>query len=349
MDREKLREMIGQMIMIGFRGTTVTKNDDIIKDLHNLNIGGIILFDCDVQTGSKARNIANRDQVKELTHSLENIAKNNLFIAIDQEGGNVTRLNPKNGYKKSQTAQKLGIINNIELIRSTSKLIANQLATSGFNLNLAPVLDLNINKNNPIIGKLGRSISDDPQKVINYAEIFIQEHSKVNILSCVKHFMGHGSSEGDTHLGIVDVTETYDENELVPYSELIKKGSIDMIMTAHVYNRNIDNLYPFTLSKKVITDILRDNIGFNGVVISDDMQMGAITESYGFEDAVVLAVKAGIDIVLIPNNLIYDPQTHTKAINTIYDSVDNKIIPFKRIEESYNRITMLKQKIRIGK
>ncbi len=347
MNSEKLKKMIGQMVMVGFRGTDVSDHDEIIKDLHKMNLCGVILFDYDVETGGRTRNIIDQKQVIELNRTLQCLAQNSLLIAIDQEGGNVARLKPDNGYAKSLSAEELGRLNNIKTTLSTAKLIAGQVAESGFNLNFAPVIDLNVNKNNPIISKPGRSISADPEKVVEYAEIFISEHRKQNVLTCVKHFMGHGSSDTDSHLGIVNVTGTYNLKEKIPYEMLIKKGLIDMVMTAHLYNRNIDTSYPFTLSRQVITNILRKEMGFNGVVISDDMQMKAITELYGFKQALSLALDAGIDIILIPNNLIYEPDAHIRAVETIFKYVNSGQCSLHRIEESFTRVKKLKEKVGI--
>lgn len=345
MNSEKIRKMIGQMVVVGFRGTEVTPDHEIVRDLVNLNIGGIVLFNNDVALKSNKRNITDKGQVRKLIQYLQRLTNNSLLVSLDQEGGNVARLGTSNGYEKSKTAEELGNLDDLEVTRSTSKLIASQVAECGFNLNFAPVVDLNINKDNPVIGRLGRSISADPLKVVRHAKVFIEEHSKQNVLTCAKHFMGHGSSEKDTHLSMADVTHTYKETESVPYRLLAEKGLLDMVMTAHVYNRNIDEKYPFTLSKHVITHILRNEIEFKGVVISDDMQMKAITDHFSFDEAVLLAVNAGIDIILIPNNINYNPTAHIKTINIIYDNVKSGRIPYQRIEESFNRVAQLKKKI----
>ncbi|MGR3176729.1 MAG: glycoside hydrolase family 3 protein [Candidatus Anammoxibacter sp.] len=349
MSSEKIENMIGQMIMVGFRGTEVSRNSEIIRDFYDLNIGGTILFDYDVVSASSNRNIKNREQVKKLTHDLQSYARTArtpLFVAIDQEGGNTVRLKPEHGYEKTRNAADIGKRNDPLMARLAARKIANQVSSSGFNVNLAPVVDLSINKDNPVIVKPGRALSDDPEKVIRYAEIFIKEHMNVNVLTCIKHFMGHGNSKHDTHKGFVDVSETYNEIEKVPFRKLIKNGIVDMVMTAHLYNRNYDDSYPFTLSRRVITDILRNEMGFDGVVISDDMQMKAISENYSFEDSVIRAVNAGVDIILIGNNIQYDPDAHLKAINVISDSVKNGTITFERIKASFDRITKLKRKMK---
>ena len=164
-----------------------------------------------------------------------------------------------------------------------------------------------------------------------------------------KHFPGHGSSTRDSHLGLVDITQTYKNEELLPYKILQKEGLLDVVMTAHIMNKNIDKNNPATLSPLFIKNILREEIGFGGVVISDDMQMNAIVDHYGFKEAVIGAVNAGCDILLLSNNgtAKYDEELASKAIDIIYNTVQDGTILEKTIEDSYNRIIHLKEKFGI--
>ena len=337
--------MIGQMIMVGFRGLNAGKNDDIIRDLYDLNIGGVIFFDHDLETHSNCRNINSKDQVKRLVKAVSSLTRTPVFLAIDQEGGNTVRLKPEHGYAKTYNASDIGLHDDQHIACASAQTIATELAESRINLNFAPVVDLSINRENTVIVQSGRSISDNPDKVIRYAETFIHEHAKKNIATCIKHFMGHGSSTDDSHKGFVDVTKSYNEDEKIPFRSLIQKGIVDMVMTAHVFNRHYDVAYPFTLSENVITGILRNEMGFNGVVISDDMQMKAITANYSFKESVIQAVKAGVDIILIGNNIEYDQFAHINAINAIYESVKAGILTEERIKASFDRIMELKKKI----
>ena len=348
MSSEKIKFMIGQMIMVGFRGLNAGKNDDIIRDLYDLNIGGVIFFDYDLETHSNCRNINSKDQVKILAKAINSFTRTPIFIAIDQEGGSCVRLKPEHGYARTYSASDIGELNDQQTASVSAQTIAAELAESGININLAPVVDLNINRDNRVIVQSGRSISDNPEKVIRYAEAFIHEHSKKKIATCIKHFMGHGSSTKDSHKGFVDVTNSYNEDEKKPFYSLIQKGIVDMVMTAHVFNRHYDVAYPFTLSENVITGILRNEMGFNGVVISDDIQMKAITSNYSFKESVIKAVKAGVDIILIGNNIEYDQFAHINAINSIYESVKLGIITDKRIKASFDRIMELKKRIGIN-
>ncbi|MHC4636182.1 MAG: beta-N-acetylhexosaminidase [Planctomycetota bacterium] len=336
---------IGQMLMVGFRGLDVNDNSAIIQDIKNRHIGGVILFDRDVPGRTDIRNIKYPAQLKNLTAKLQSAAEHHLLIAIDQEGGRVCRLKPVRGFPQTKSAQYLGQANDLSLTNREALKISKTLSEAGINLNLAPVVDLNINPDNPVIGNLERSFSADAEIVTNHAAEFIKAHRKVGILCALKHFPGHGSSTQDSHKGLTDVTKTWTEKELVPYQELIDQGLADIIMTAHVYNAELDHQYPATLSKAIITGVLRDRLNYDGVVISDDMQMGAITDHYGFETAIELAVKAGVDIILIANNSEYDEKTAAHAIEVIKKMVRTGRISQNRIYRSYLRIQKLKRSI----
>ena len=340
---QELKERIGQMLLIGFRGTEASEDSDIVKAIQDLNIGGVVLFDYDVPSKSFPRNIINPEQTKKLIADLQEFSATSLLIAIDAEGGLINRLKPKYGFIEVPSHQLLGEKDNPEETKKIAEELASQLADLGFNINLAPVVDLNINPKNPIIGNLERSFSDDPQKVVEQALAFIEGHKEYNILTTLKHFPGHGSSSSDSHKSLVDVTNTYQEKELIPYQEIIKKNMADTIMTAHIINRNIDPDYPATLSILFIEKILRQELNFQGVIISDDMQMGAITQNYGFEEAVIRAVNAGCDIIAVSNN----GQTYNESIayqtrDIIFKAVKENKIPIKRITESSDRIQKLK-------
>jgi len=336
---------IGQMLMVGFRGLDVNDNSTIVHDIKNRHIGGVILFDRDIAGRNDIRNIKSPAQLKKLTAKLQSAGAASLLIAIDQEGGRVCRLRPSRGFPETKSAQYLGQANDLSLTNREALKIAKTLSGAGINLNLTPVVDLNINPDNPVIGKLKRSFSADPKIVTNHAAEFIKAHRKVGILCALKHFPGHGSSTQDSHKGLTDVTKTWTERELVPYQELIDQGLADIIMTAHVYNAELDDRYPATLSKAIITGVLRDRLSYDGVVISDDMQMGAIADHYGFETAIELALEAGVDIILIGNNTAYDETAAARAVEVIKKMVRSGRISPDRVNRSYLRIQRLKQKL----
>jgi len=338
-----LDEQIGQMIMVGFRGLSLAPDNPVAADIKERKIGGVILFDYDVPTKTPVRNIESPEQVGRLVRSLKDLAKTPLLVAIDQEGGRVNRLKEKFGFPPTVSAQHLGTANDPKTTRQRAEQTASTLAQLGINLNFAPVVDLNTNPENPVIGKLERSFSADPGIVTRNALAWMEGHHQHGVLCALKHFPGHGSSRADSHLGFVDVTETWTRAELEPYRQLIKAGQADIVMTAHIFNSKLDPSVPSTLSRPVITGILRGELGYQGVVVSDDMQMKAISAHYGLETAVQQAVNAGVDILVFGNNSLFDPEIAQKAISILKQSVkDGKISP-ARIEESYQRIMKLKK------
>lgn len=337
-----LDRMIGQMVMVGFRGLTVDEKHPVVQDIRERHIGGVVLFDYDVPAKSAVRNIGSPDQVKKLLADLQSFAGAPLFKAVDYEGGRVVRLKPGFGFPETLSHQELGKNDLASATENQAEAMGRLLSDLGFNINLAPVVDVNINPDNPVIGGLGRSFSADPAAVTRHAAAFIKGHREFGVLCALKHFPGHGSSKGDSHLGLTDVTATWRETELMPYRDLIREGLTDAVMTAHVVNSRLDPDYPATLSRTVITGILREKLGFGGVVISDDMQMGAIVEKYGFEEAVERAVYAGVDILTFANNSVYDSDIAAKAVLTIKTLIRKGRITEKRIYESYQRIKRLK-------
>lgn len=342
-----LRDKIGQLLMVGFRGAQPKECDLIVRDIREHQIGGIVLFDQEMAERSiKHRNIESPGQVSELVESLQTHAEVPLLVSIDQEGGRVNRLKPAYGFPGSLSHEELGRLNNPAETYRHAEATAKTLAGLGINLNLAPVVDLDANPDNPIIKGKGRSFSSDPDTVSRQAGEFIKAHRAQGILTCAKHFPGHGSAAGDTHLGLVDSTNTWNERELIPFQRLIEAGLCDMIMSAHIFNAKLDPAHPATLSRAVITDLLRGKLGFEGVISSDDLEMKAISDHYGLERSVPAALEAGIDMLCFGNNLSYDPDIVPKVIDILQQAVKSGRITETRIDVSYQRVRALKRKAR---
>jgi len=325
---DKLDKELGQMFMLGFQGTSVSK--ELCKDINDYNLGGVIIF---------GNNIKNKKQLKKLTNKLQSCSPlHNLLIAVDQEGGKVMRLRKKHGFKGNfKTAKEMSKLKT-NYVKSQYEIMAKELQEIGINYNLAPVVDLDINKKSYIIHKLGRSFSDNPLKVTKMADIFIDSHNKYNILTSLKHFPGHGSALGDTHKGFVDVTKTWTKKELIPYEKL--KDKIDSVMVAHVFNKKLDKKYPASLSKKTVDGILRDKIGYQGVVITDDLMMNAVSKRYKPHLLMELAINAGNDILLFGNQC-------KKEYRVRIGDLIKKIKPkFKTGELHINRIKLSLERIR---
>lgn len=339
-----LEEKIGHMLLLGFRGAELTKDHAFVRILQDIPLGGVVLFDYDVPSGTYPRNIINPGQTRKLILSLQKYSRTPLLIAVDAEGGRVNRLKPKYGFRDVPSAAEAGKMKDTD-IREVYLRLAGQLAELGINMNLAPVADINLNPDNPVIGALDRAFARDPETVTKCARIFISAHHDFNILTAVKHFPGHGSSREDSHKDMTDITETYQPQESIPFKRIITAGLADAVMTAHVINRNIDPNHPATLSSRHIQDILRKEWGYTGVVVSDDLHMGAVLDHYSFSEAVVKAVKAGCDLLAVSNNgRIYDGEAAYKARDALLEAVREGQISEERINRSYQRIMQLKKK-----
>jgi beta-N-acetylhexosaminidase len=352
-----LKQKIGQMLILGFKGSELKPNDAIVQSILRQQIGGVILFDYDYPSKTYDRNIKNPSQLKKLTAALQGYSKQAalqhknelapLLISIDYEGGDVNRLCENYGFPKTFSA--------VELARETPKQVyaeaekmAKTLQKAGVNLNFAPLIDVNVNPNNPIIGKKDRSFSSDPHKVAEYAGLFSKAYEEHGILCTYKHFPGHGSSTGDTHEGFVDVTDTWKDYELEPYRELLRQTyACPLIMTAHVVHRGLDPKgYPASLSSAMTHGLLREKLHFKGVVVSDDLQMKAITDHYTQDEAIRLAINAGADILIFCNQLSPTTQEAEPLVEKIYQDVMDGKISENRIDEAYERIMKLKRKLK---
>jgi beta-N-acetylhexosaminidase len=338
-----LEDKIGQMLMVGFRGTAVDEGSFIVRDIRRNNLGGVVLFDYDVVKEQAGRNITSPVQVKALVAALRGAARVPLLVAVDQEGGKVARLKTACGFPATVSHSTLGRLDDLASTGQHSARLAETLNAMGIGLNLAPVVDLCTNPDNPVIAKLDRCFSADPKVVTRHALRYIAAHHQRGVLTTLKHFPGHGSSRSDSHLGFTDVSDTWTRNELEPYARIIEAGQVDAIMTAHVFNARLDKQYPATLSAATINGLLRGELGFDGVVISDDMQMAAITAHYGFETAIRKALEAGVDILVFGNNLSYDEEIVPRAIAVILGLVDTGVISEARIDQSWQRIMRLKK------
>jgi beta-N-acetylhexosaminidase len=336
-----LRAMLGQMLLVGFRGTELEAGAPILRDIREHGLGGVILFDRDVQLKTAGRNIQSPAQVRALTAGLQAAARVQLFIAVDQEGGRVRRLREEAGFPSSPSARAMGQGSPDET-RQEGERTGRLLADLGINLDFAPVADVDVNRASPAIGALERSFSSDPEAVAAHALAFSRGLLSRGVLPCLKHFPGHGSAMADSHLGLTDISRTWSPAELIPYERLIPLGASPLIMCGHLFLERFDADHPATLSPAVLTVLLRERLGFTGVIVSDDMQMRAITAHYGLEEAVLRAVEAGVDILVFGNNLDYDPDIVPKAVDILARGVDSGRLSRQRIEASFDRISKAK-------
>ena len=339
-----LDEAIGEMLLVGFRGTEIDSSNHIWRDIRDFHVGSVILFDYDAPTGTRGRNIKSAEQVKALCSQLRGLS-GDLLIGIDQEGGSVSRLSTRYGFPAILSAQK-SAEKGYDTVRHYARLTAKMLHDLGINLNFAPVADVNVNPACPVIGGMDRSFSADTFMVTGCCAIWMDEQRAQGVASCLKHFPGHGSAKGDTHKGLVDVTKTWKRYELAPYSELAGL-KLDMVMTAHVINRQLDpSGLPASLSPR-ITSYLRDSLYFSGVIVTDDLAMGAIANQYTLEQTVRMALDAGADLLCLSNNggNGYDPDIVPKVVKIIKNLVADGTVDPMRLHYSAVRIRELKERL----
>ena len=336
---------IGQMFLLGFDGCTLDRDHWLKDAIEQDGLGGMILFDRNVD--GSVQNISGPVQLQELTAELQEMTPELLLVAIDQEGGRVCRLKERDGFPRTVSAAVLGREDPEQSTAPAAAEMAATLAKHGINLNLAPVVDLDLNPDNPIISCYERSFGSRAEWVAAHAHAFIDAHHTQSIGCCLKHFPGHGSGQGDTHLGFVDITADWQTRELDPYKSLFETGFSDAVMTAHVVHRGLDpSGLPATLSHAIINGMLRRELGFSGVTMTDDLQMRAISDHYGYREAVQRAVLAGVDLMIVGNNLVRRSQDAlTEGIAAIQELLDKGFVDADYIEASLARIALLKQKI----
>ena len=334
-----LRERIARLLVVGFRGLNVDPEDWIASAIAVDGLGGVILFDKD--RVKPTRNVRSPSQITRLISDLRTLAPDReLIVAIDQEGGVVTRLSPAYGFPAVASEAAIGPKGEDAVTAWADGLVAT-LADVGVNLNLAPVVDLNINPRNPAIGALGRAFSADPTVVARDATLEVRAHRDRGVRTALKHFPGLGSATTNTDFGVADVTRTWSTKELTPYRSLLEQGLVDVIMAGNLVNRHIDPSAPASLSRATVKDLLRGELGWDGVVITDDLQAGAITDAFGADDAITLAFEAGNDLLLFANQQVYDPDVVVNTVDLIEGLVLEGRIDEAHIDRSYARVDAL--------
>ena len=337
LDYQRLETEIGQMLMVGIRGTHLNAQamDQTRSQIESGAIGGLIFF---------KHNIKNSRQFRIFVKSIKDVPVDlPLLLAVDEEGGRVRRLIKKQGFEEFPSAAHMGANLTTAEAYTTYSRMATQIASLGLNLNLAPVVDVNINKASPAIGQLNRSFSRNPGTVFDFGSAFIDAHRNSKILTTLKHYPGHGSSREDTHNELTDITFSWRSSEQLPFKRLIDSAQVDLIMAGHLFDKDKDKRYPASLSQAHIQNTLRDELGFEGVVITDDLQMGAIINLYDLDEIIIAAINAGCDILQFsdPQNLDEDLPQRVKDV--VITAIKAGQIPASRIHTSYVRISRLKQ------
>jgi len=332
-DAAALRRRIAQLLMVGFRGRDLAADDPILADIGELGLGGVILF---------GRNISSPAQLVTLTATLRAAAGDRpLLIATDQEGGQVARLNAANGFEALPSAAALGRSGSVAQAGAAGRRIGSMLSSAGINLNLAPVVDLDVNQQNPSIGVLGRSFSADPQVVIEMSEAQIDgQHTSGAVLTTLKHFPGLGSATGDTDVEFVDITQTWRRRELQPFRAVIADGMADLVMVGNALNGQLDPDLPSSLSPATL-EVLRNELAFEGVVITDDLGASALRARYSDDDILRRALLAGNDLLLLANSSQPVGGVAGAAVDTIAGLVESGAVPAARIDEAFGRVQSL--------
>jgi beta-N-acetylhexosaminidase len=338
----ELSPALGQLLLVGFTGAEADDNAELEHLLCEARVGGVVLF---------ARNIVDAPQVARLTARLRERALactgRPPLVAVDAEGGQVMRLGPSTGHTPTLSAEELGAANDMTVTELEARRIGAMLRAAGINWNLAPVVDVGYNPANPVIVGVGRSFGADAALVTDHARAFIRGMREAGVLTALKHFPGHGSSFADSHRGFVDVTETARPGvELLPYRTLITERFADSVMTAHVFNRHLDRRYPATLSRATVTGLLRGDLGFDGPVVTDDLRMGAIEQHYGLDEAAVLALGAGADMLLIADDRLPDGRSAAGlALAALRHALAEGRLDLERVAAALRHVEALRERI----
>jgi beta-N-acetylhexosaminidase len=336
-----LDKIIGQMLVVGFRGLSPeeTWSQKLAAQIKAGVIGGVLFM---------SHNVQSPQQIKTLTGFLQKTKSEiPVLFAVDQEGGIVQRLSAEKGFQNYPTAGKIGQSNDPLTAYAVYRRLAAELSENGFNLNLGPVVDLLRNDASPIIAGKERSFGSQPKHVAAFAKAFSIAHQDEGVLTVLKHFPGHGSTPFDTHLRPVDVGQSWREDEIIPYRELIASRTARAVMMGHIANPSMADEpgQPASLSAKAIRQVLRGDLGFTGVVISDDLEMGAIRARYSIEDSAVRAIKAGNDIVILSNQNAPSPDLPERITAAIKKAVDTGELRREELQASYDRILSFKQRL----
>lgn len=339
---EALRRQIGQMIMTGFIGDRPAHpwTMQVMAQIERGEIGGVLYL---------KRNIGSPSDLAALNSAFRVAAGGRPapLACIDQEGGAVARLLPRDGFPPLPAARRVARSMAPPQARELYSLTARALAQAGFDCNLGPVADLEVNPASPAIGALGRAYSADPQEVVLYARAFADAHREAGIATVLKHFPGHGSARDDSHDVFPDISRAWSHDELIPFRELIADGHDGMIMTGHLVNRRLDpSGEPATLSRAITTQTLRRELGWDGVVITDDLQMTPVAASGPPERTALAAIRAGADILLFANDERPDIGLPKRLIDIVEEAALGDAGLRESIERSHARIVALKQRLR---
>ena len=334
-----LDAMIGQMLMMGTLGASAESEwpQRLAQQIGAGQIGGVVLL---------GHNFKSRDGVAGMTAMFRKAqGKTPVLISLDQEGGKVQRLGARLGYGKIPTARAIGS-GSPEAAREVYGRMAKLVRQAGFNMNLGPCVDLGINAANPVVGVTDRTYSADPSRVVAFGRAFVAAHRAEGVVTVLKHFPGHGSSSGDSHEGFVDISKSWQPQELEPFRQMIASGHADAIMPGHLLHKVMaSDGDPVSISAAAIGKTLRKTLGYKGLVISDDLQMGAVRKNYTLESALRRAINAGVDMVMVTNSASPDQNLPGKLIAMVRGMVEKGDVSEARIKSAYARVIKAKANV----
>jgi beta-N-acetylhexosaminidase len=362
-----LQRKIGQLLAVGIHGTDLrdTRIQQVIQQAEAGLIGGVIIY---------RYNIINREQLTELLHGLQR-AKTPfpLLVFVDQEGGKIQRIDSAQGFHDTPSAKAIAGSSTTAQARMRYSELGQELHATGFNFDLAPCVDLDGDPPCSAIGQLERSYGADPQQVANYGQAMISGLKDHGVFACIKHYPGHGRAQGDSHTGLPDITSTWTATELEPFKLLVAQGVVDAVMTSHLVHQDVDQGTPVSFSRSWLQR-LRVELSFDGLIVADDLHMGAIISHYSLSETVIQGLNAGLDLLMFSNNplaaqpqgirhdvqadvdrvvtgewLVPDPELPEKVSSAIAIAVDNGSLTLDVIDRAYQRVTALKAQLPIFK
>ncbi len=333
-DAASIEKMAGQLLVTGFPGGSAGAGSTKALAAHIAKgrAGGALFLRHNVKSGKAVKQMA----------SMMIGASRQSLLAIDQEGGKVQRLGKKHGFTPIPTAKWVAGNKSLKEAQALYTKAGRELRAAGFNMNMAPSVDIHDPKN-PVIGKYGRGFSSDVERISAYAGAFVKGFASAGVACSLKHFPGHGSSRSDSHDGFVDISKTWSASEIVPFQKLA--SAAPMIMGGHLFHPEFSNgKAPVTFSQKALTTKLRRGLGYKGIILTDDLDMGAIRKSFQLREAIILSLAAGNDLLLLSNSLNYDEDLPVKATRWISNAVKEGRVSSSQIKASYARVMAVKKR-----
>ena len=342
-----LEQKVGQMIMVGITGFKVADDNPVVRDIVDYGIGGVVLLEDEAWPKETEKSSDSSAWLREMTASLRNLpGGDRLLIAVSHEGGEFTTLKEGLGFNRSLAQGYLGENDNISLTMKSALDSAQYISDLGFNLNLAPLVNLGPAQSKNELHFQDRFFSQDPDVVLNHAWEVINAYRVFRVLTAVKYFPGIPEEPHGSYKGFPDISKSWDDRELSVFQELIQDPGCDLVMIGHYYNTHLDPEWPASLSERTINGVLRQKLGFDKVVISDDMLSQAMQDNYSLDKILERAVLAGVDMIMFGKSLVHEPDIAKRSIQTIVNLVDQGRISKSRIDESYERIAELKSRLR---